>query len=153
MKNYVKNILIFSLFLLALGGAIMHYKYHPVSKYAYNWVPLIAAFLSVVVIPVMFLFRKTIHWAYILNGFTAIIGIITMTHFSLVKSSIMHYVILTFVKLYLGRAIFCLEVFKMENESFKPSLLQYMRYPHMGFWYVHLILLSLVYFLGNLLWR
>lgn len=153
MKNYVKNTLIFALFLLAVSGAIMHFNYHPASKNAYGWVPLVSAVLSACLIPFMFMFRATIHWAYVLNGFTAIIGIITMTHFSIVKAPLIPYIIIALAKLYAGRAIFCLEVFKMENEPFKPTLLQYIRYPHMGFWYVHLILLSLVYFLGNLLWR
>ena len=153
MKNYVKNTLIFALFLLACGGGMMHYNYHSISKHAYGWVPLVSAVFSVFLIPLLFMFRKTIHWAYVLNGFTVIIGVITMTHFSLVKAPIIPDILLVLAKLYVGRAIFCLEMFKMENEPFKPTILQYIRYPHMGFWYVHLILLSLIYFLGNLLWR
>ena len=153
MKNYVKNVLVFALFILALGGAMIHLSYHPVAKHSYGWVPLISAAFSVVIIPALFMFRKTIHWAYILNGFTVIIGVITMSNFALVKAPIIPDIILVLGKLYVGRAIFCLEIFNLENEAFKPTLLQYIRYPHMGFWYVHFILLSLVYFLGNLLWR
>jgi hypothetical protein len=153
MKKSVKNTLIFALFLLALGGGMMHYYFHPAAKHSFGWVPLISACFSIFVIPLLFMFRKTIHWAYILNGFTVIIGIITMTHFSVDKSPIIPDILLVLAKLYIGRAIFCLEIFNMENEPFKPTLLQYIRYPHMGFWYLHLILLSLVYFLGNLLWR
>lgn len=145
--------LIFVLFLLALGGGMMHFAFHPVAKHSYGWVPLISAIFSIVVIPTLFLFRKTIHWAYILNGFTVIIGLITMGHFAIVKAPIIPDLLLLLTKLYIGRAIFCVEMTNMENEAFKPKLLQYIRYPHMGFWYVHLILLSLVYFLGNLLWR
>ena len=153
MKNYVKNVLILALFLFALGGSMLHIYIHPIAKHAYGWVPLISAVVSVVVIPLLFMFRKTIHWAYILNGFTAIVGVITMAHFSIVRSPIIPDILVLLAKLYVGRAIFCVEIFQMENEAFKPTLLQYIRYPHMGFWYVHFILLSLVYFLGNLLWR
>jgi len=153
VKKYVKHLLIFVLFLLALGGAIMHYGYHPVAKHFYGWVPLISAIISVVIIPLFFMFRKTIHWAYILNGFTVIIGVITMVHFSIVKSPMIAVTLILIAKLYIGRAIFCIEIFNLENEAFKPKFWQYFRYPHMGFWYVHLILLSVVYFLGNILWR
>ena len=153
MKNYVKTILVLALFFIGLGGGLLHYRVHSIFKHGYAWVPFISAMFSVVILPVMFLFKKTFNWAYILNGFTVIIEVITMVHFSIEKSPILPDIFMLIAKLYVGRAIFCVEVMHMENEPFKPTLLQFIRYPHMGFFYLHFILLSLVYFLGNLLWR
>jgi hypothetical protein len=87
-----------------------------------------------------------------LNGFTAIIGVIVMSHFALVRAPIWADVIITFSKLLIGRAIFVLEIYHLENEVPKTGW-RYIRYPNMGFWYVHLAALSVVYYLGNLLWR
>lgn len=152
MKNHIKIMLVISLFFLALGGLGLHYRIHSIAKHAYAYIPFIAGLLSVIAIPALFMFRKTLHLAYILNGFTVIIGVITMAHFSLVKSPILPDIALVLVKFFTGHAIFCMEVFPMEAEVKNPGW-RWIRYPNLGFWAVHLALLSLVYYLGNILWR
>jgi hypothetical protein len=152
MKNYVKNLLVFALFVLALSGLMIHLRVHPIAKNVYGYVPLIAGLISAIAIPILFMFRKTLHLAYILNGFTAIIGIITMTHFSIVKAPLIADILFLVAKFIVGRVIFCIEVFPLEGEAKNPGL-RWIRYPNTGFWAVHLVLLSVVYYLGNLLWR
>jgi hypothetical protein len=152
MKNYVKNLLVLVLFILALSGLMIHLRVHPVAKNLYAYIPFIAGLVSVIFIPILFMFRKTLHLAYLLNGFTVIIGIITMTHFSIVKAPLIADILFLLAKFFIGRAIFCIEVFQMEAEVKNPGW-RWIRYPNMGFWAVHLVLLSVVYYLGNLLWR
>jgi tellurite resistance protein TehA-like permease len=82
-KNYMRLVLILAIFFLALGGWLLHLRIHPTTKDAENYIPLVAGFISVFVIPVLFIFRSTISFAYLLNGMTVIIGTITMTHFTI----------------------------------------------------------------------
>ena len=154
MKNYVKLMLVISLFLLAFGGLGLHIRIHPITKHDYGYIPLIAGIISAIGIPLLFMFRKTLHLGYLLNGFTVIIGVITMSHFSLVvtKGNLVPDIALLLGKFFVGRAIFCIEVFPMEGEVKNPGW-RWIRYPNMGFWAVHLVVLSLVYYLGNILWR
>jgi hypothetical protein len=152
MKKYVEMMLIIALFLTALGGFGLHYRIHPIDKHAFGYVPFIAGLISALAIPALFYFRKTLHLAYLLNGFTVIIGVITMAHFSIVKAPILPDICILLGKFFIGRAIFCVEVFPMDGEIKNPGW-RWIRYPNMGFWAVHLVLLSVVYYLGNLLWR
>jgi hypothetical protein len=152
MKKNLKAVLIFSLFVLSLGGAMLHLGFHPFTKHAYGYVPFVSAMISVIAIPILFSFRKTLNLAYLLNGFTAIIGVIVMSHFAVVRAPIWADVLMAFSKLLIGRAIFVAEIYHLENEAPKAGW-RYIRYPNMGFWYMHLVTLSVVYYFGNLLWR
>ncbi len=152
MKVFVKRILILTLFLISAAGYYMHYSYHPLSRNVSNFVPFISGILSVFILPVLFSFRKTIHWAYLINGFTCIVGVITMTHFSLAKSPIYQHIALTIAKFFIGWAIFQLTLFNMEGEA-RHTGWRTIRYPNLGFWAVHLASLSLVYWLGHTFWR
>ncbi len=152
MRRYVKTMMIIALFLVSLGGLLLHLRVHPISKHVYGYIPFIAGVLSALVIPLLFIFRKTLNLAYILNGFLAIIGTITMVHFSIIKAPLIPDIFILWCKFLLGRIIFCFEVYQVEA-PLKSQGWRWIRYPNMGFWYVHLILLSLVYYLGNLLWR
>ena len=82
-KDYLRLVLILAIFFLALGGWLLHLRIHPIAKDAENYIPLVAGFISVFVIPVLFIFRSTIPFAYLLNGMMVIIGTITMTHFTI----------------------------------------------------------------------
>ena len=82
-KDYFRLVLILAIFFLALGGWLLHLRIHPIAKDAENYIPLVAGFISVFLIPILFIFRSTISFAYLLNGMTVIIGTITMTHFSI----------------------------------------------------------------------
>lgn len=152
MKSYVKTMLIIALFVVAFGGLGLHYRIHAPAKHDFGYVPFIAGLISAFVIPALFYFRKTLHLAYLVNGFTVIIGVITMTHFSIVKAPILPDISILLGKFFIGRAIFCIEVFPMDGGINNPGW-RWIRYPNMGFWAVHLVLLSVVYYLGSLLWR
>lgn len=82
-KEYLRLILILAIFFLALGGWLLHLRIHPAAKDAENYIPFLAGFISIIVTPVLFIFRSTIPFAYLINGMTVIIGTITMTHFSI----------------------------------------------------------------------
>ncbi len=152
MKKHIKWMLIFALFAVSFGGGWLHYAYHPAAKTGFGWVPFVSAILSVIVIPVLFMFRKTVHWGYLLNGFTAIVGTVTMGHFSLVLGPLWADVAILWGKFAIGRALFCFEVYPADANP-KPKGWALIRYPNMGFWYVHLVLWALVYWLGRTFWR
>jgi len=153
MKKYLKNLLIVALFLISAGGVLMHFGIHNPATKAYGYVPLISGIISAILLPILFYFRKTIHLAYILNGFTAIIGTITMAHFALVARPIWPDIAILLGKFLLGYVIFNLEIRSNLEAPVSFPGWRTIRYPNMGFWCVHLILLSIVYYLGNLLWR
>jgi hypothetical protein len=152
MKKKIKILLIFGLFFASLGGGWIHYNYHPFAKTGYGWVPFIVGLISVLLIPMLFYFKKTLNLAYLLNGFAVIIGTITMTHFSLTIHAIWPDILILWSKFAIGRAIFCLEVYPPESNP-KVKGWNLIRYPNLGFWFVHLIAWSLVYFLGSYFWR
>jgi hypothetical protein len=86
-----RRALLFALFLLALGGFMLHYKIHPFlvadkgtvhfsgTFFLANIFPLV----DVVVVTILFLSRKTAMYGYLLNGLIVIFGTIFMAHFSI----------------------------------------------------------------------
>jgi len=152
MKKKIKILLIFGLFFASLGGGMMHYAYHPFAETGFGWVPFIVGLITVLLVPILFYFRKTLHLAYLLNGFAVIIGTITMGHFALEVAPIWPDILILWVKFAIGRAIFCLEIYPMDSHP-RVKGWNLIRYPQMGFWFVHLVLWTLVYFLGNHFWR
>jgi hypothetical protein len=88
----IRRNLLFALFLLALGGFMLHYKIHPFmvadkgvahfngTFFLANIFPL----LDVVLVTILFLSRKTAIYGYLLNGLIVIYGTIFMTHFSII---------------------------------------------------------------------
>jgi hypothetical protein len=152
MKKKIKILLVFGLFFASLGGGWMHFNYHPFSETGYGWVPFIVGLISVILVPLLFMFRKTLNLAYLLNGFAVIIGTITMAHFSLRVAPIWADIVILWAKFVIGRAIFCLEIYPMDSHP-RVRGLSLIRYPNLGFWYVHLVAWSLIYFLGNVFWR
>ena len=152
MKKKIKILLILGLFFVSLGGGWLHYMYHPYAETGFGWVPFIVGLITVLLVPILFYFRKTLHLAYLLNGFAVIIGIITMAHFSLAVEPLWANIVTLLSKFVIGRAIFCLEVYPLDSDP-KPRGWGLIRYPNLGFWYVHLVAWSLVYFLGHHFWR
>lgn len=151
VKAKLKTALVAGIFFLSLGGVALHYFVHPPAKAPYGYVPFYVGIFSSAVIPWLFCFRKTIHLGYLLNGFTVIIGTITMGHFSLAVKPIWPDLFILWPKFAMGYALFHLELFNLESQT--PKGAKFTRYPHFGFWLVHLAMLSAVYTLGNLLWR
>jgi len=132
---------------------MLHFRVHPATKVLYGYVPMVCGMISAILIPLFFCFRKTLHLAYILNGFTAIVGTITMAHFGIVKMPIIPDIFLVWGKFFVGYVIFNLALRDVETAAVKPKGVMAIRYPNLGFWFVHLFTLSVVYYLGQLLWR
>jgi hypothetical protein len=114
-------------------------------------------------VPLLFLFPKTIGYGYVLNGFLTIIGTIVMAHFSLTRwpapatlqsillKTLLADILILWGKFFVGKALFELETFGYDQNKLKVGITY--RYPNMGWWMIHLIGISLIYFLGNYFWR
>lgn len=162
-KRIIKTALIAGLFFLALGGWLLHLRIHPLKNDEENVIPLISCIVSVFVIPFLFCFRPALNLAYILNGFSVIIGTITMAHFSIVHfqgsatalSLILNTtfadIAILWVKFVIGKAVFDLEFLKSDTAVVPKG--RFFRYPNMGWWWVHLFALAIVYALGNIFWK
>ncbi len=162
-KESIKTTLISGLVILALGGWLLHIRTHPPLTAGENLVPFIAGILSIIIIPILFWFRSTSAYAYVINGFLVIIGAITMAHFSIVSfsgpltlSSLLFRttlpdVLMLWGKFALGKALFDLELLNSATDTVPKG--RFFRYPNNGWWLVHLLSWSAVYALGNILWK
>ena len=163
-KDNLRLILILAIFFLALGGWLLHLRIHPVAKDAEHYIPAVAGFISVIIIPVLFIFRSTIPFAYLLNGMTVIIGTITMTHFSIENppqvwtlqtifmGTLLADIMLLWGKFAVGKALFDLDPVISRPDA-PISSGRFFRFPNMGFWFVHLVTLTAVYIIGGYFWK
>jgi hypothetical protein len=163
-KDYLRVILIFSVFFLALGGWLLHLRIHPIAKDAENYIPAVAGFISVIIIPVLFIFRSTIPFAYLLNGMTVIIGTIAMVHFSIenppqvwtlttiLLGTCLPDILLLWGKFAVGKALFEVELAVNQPDA-QISSGRFFRFPNMGFWFVHVVTLTTVYIIGSYFWK
>jgi hypothetical protein len=163
VKTYVKTILLTALVVLSLGGFLLHARIHPLAKSYSNLIPAISGILSVLVVPLLFSFRKTIAYGYVVNGFLVIIGTVVMTHFSIVHppkqitletiilQTLFCDILILWSKFFVGKSLFELELFGYDPVQNKKG--KTYRYPNLGWWVIHLVGVSLIYFLGHLLWR
>jgi hypothetical protein len=163
VRTYTKSMLMAGLLVLSIGGLLLHSRIHPVSGNSSNFVPAVSGVLSILIVPLLFLFRKTIAYGYVLNGFTVIIGTVTMAHFSIAHwpaqttvqaillNTLLADILMLWGKFFVGKAIFDLEFFGYDAVKEKKG--QTIRYPNMGWWFVHLAGVSVVYYLGHILWR
>ena len=85
IKKYIRAILLVALITIALGGFMLHYRIHPIAQNPSFLVPFFSGILSIIIVPLLFLFPKTIGYGYVLNGFLTLIGTVVMTHFSLTR--------------------------------------------------------------------
>ena len=155
--------LICSLFFLALGGFLLHSRIHPLGEDPWDIIPAVSGMLSVVVITGLFCFHRTVAFGYVLNGMTVIIGTIAMTVFSLKNpppvwtvQSVLYKTLLAdiailWAKFVVGKALFELEMSKQLVDHVREG--RFFRYPHMGWWWVHVVALSVVFTLGYLIWK
>jgi hypothetical protein len=162
-RQKLRLLLVVGLAFVSFGGWLLHGRIHPPSKLGLNTIPFIAGLVSMTVVPLMFLFRKTVAYAYVINGMLVIIGTITMTHFSLahpperltfasvIGRTLFPDIAILFVNFLLGKVIFELELLKGEDTPARHG--RFFRYPNMGWWGVHLLALSGVYTLGHFLWN
>jgi hypothetical protein len=166
VRMYTKTILLLALVTLGLGGALLHLRIHILPQIGENYamiMPLVAGILSVIIVPLLFLFKKTLAYGYVLNGILAILGTVTMAHFSIVHLSApvsfatvmlnttFGDILLLWGKFFVGKSLFDLEMVGYDRSHEKKGITY--RYPHMGWWMIHLVVISTVYSLGHLLWR
>lgn len=162
-KNNIKYLLLTGLVLCSLIGLPVHLMVHPASKLEVFYVPVISCLFGTIVVPLLFIFRRTIHYGYVLNGMTVIIGTVTMTHYSihqfplpflfaniLYKTLIIDVLILG-MKFCMGKAVFDLEMFSGNLNSEHRGI--WYRYPNMGWWWIHLVAIGIVYTAGHIIRR
>jgi hypothetical protein len=163
-KDNVRLTLILVLFFLALGGWLFHLQYHEPAKDVENYIPTVAGLISVFVTPVLFIFRSTVGFAYLINGITTIIGTIAMVHFSIknppdvwtlktiLLGTLLADILILWGKFAVGKALFELEAAVRQPDA-PMRKGRFFRFPNMGFWYVHVVTLTVVYLLGAYLWK
>jgi len=162
-KKTIKIMLITALFFLALGGWLLHLRIHPPVRGPVYFIPFTAGIISAFGLPFLFCFRRTLPFAYVINGFLVIIGTITMTHFSIVHfqgqataaniilNTLFADIMILWGKFSVGKALFDLEFLRSDTDVAAKG--RFFRYPKMGWWWVHLVALSTVYTLGKILWK
>ena len=144
VKTYIRSILLGALVALALSGFLIHSRIHLITKNPSFIVPFAAGILSIAVIPVLFWFKKTLAYGYVLNGFLCIIGTVTMSHFAIARwsdptsspdillKSMLLDILIVWGKFFVGKALFELETFGYDSNRPKAGIT--CRYPNMGWW-------------------
>ena len=163
-KDHFRILLILAIFFLALGAWLLHLRIHPITEDSEYFIPAIAGFISVIIIPILFAFRSTIPFAYLLTGMTVIIGTITMTHFSIenppqvwtlqtiLLGTCLPDILMLWGKFAVGKALFDLDPVISRPDS-PISSGRFFRFPNMGFWFVHVVTLTVVYLIGSYFWK
>lgn len=70
---------------LSLGGMLIHLTVHPVTQSLYYFWAAPADGFSLIVLPILFLRRSTVGWAYLLNALVVLTGVIGMAYYSILK--------------------------------------------------------------------
>jgi len=163
IRSYIKTTLIAALVALAIGGFLLHARIHPFTKNSSNFVPFISGILSIIIVPLLFSYKKTLSYGYVLNGMLAILGTVVMAHFTIVYwpkpltitsillQTTLADIVLLWGKFFVGKALFELESRGYDAATVKKGI--FYRYPNYGWWLVHLVVISLIYSLGHLIWR
>ncbi|HUW56777.1 MAG TPA: hypothetical protein VMZ92_09085 [Planctomycetota bacterium] len=73
---------IWALMLISLGGLLLHVRIHPPAAAAFNWLPVVFGVLGTFAAPVLFNYRRTAVWAFLLTFAGVVIGAITMAYYS-----------------------------------------------------------------------
>jgi hypothetical protein len=149
-----------AIFLLSLGGWLLHVRIHAVSFDAANpsnpalFVPFLVGILSVVIVPFLLNFRGTFVVGYLINGMSVVVGTLTMGAFSLAKLSSP----VTLKGLVVGTLL--ADILLLLPKLFLGQIVLYHYHPNgMGrlftpFWWTkHFIYLGVIFTLGHFLWR
>jgi hypothetical protein len=162
-KQNIRLLLVTGLVVVSLGGWLLHIRVHPVSDNPTHWIPFLTGLVGIIVLPAMFLSKKTLPYAYILNGMFVIIGTITMAHVSVPRmegivslesvfvKTLFADIAILWVNFFIGNSLFELEMFKVMDAAIRKG--RFFRYPNMGYWCVHVVALSVVYVFGYVLWK
>jgi len=161
-KQRIHLALVLGFLAVSLGGFLLHVRAHQPAEGPVNWVPVLFSLIGTLGLSLMFWFRATIPYAFVLNGIFVIVGMITMGHLALAHppasqtlagwttGSTLAYILILLANLGIGRAIFDLAILRSESDPGRHG--HFWRYPNMGWWYVHVATLSAVYLLGHYLW-
>ncbi len=151
---------ILAIFVLTLGGWLLHLRAHPVSFEPANpsnpafLVPYVAGILGIVATPLLLNYRSTFVAGYLLNGMSVVIGAITMASLSLshlpspltltgvLLGTMFSSILLLVPKLLLGQIILY---------HYHPNGMGRLFTPF--WWTKHFIYLSAIFALGHFLWR
>ena len=162
-RSSIKTLLVLALIAMATGGFLLHIRIHPYSANHSNLVAILSGILSIVVVPLLFSFKKSVSFGYVLNGMLVIIGTITMAHFSLAHlpetlsiaaiftKTLLADILILWGNFFVGKALFDFEIHGLDPD--KPRIGIVYRYPNNGWWAIHLILIACVYWAGHILWR
>jgi hypothetical protein len=146
VKRNLRLSLIIGIWFLALGGWGLHLFIHPPAKETSNLIPFIAGLISVILVPLLFSFKRTLPYAYVLNGMLAIVGTITMLKYKLFPD-----ILILWAKFLLGKVLFDLEMMKNEDTLHRKG--RFWRYPNMGWWWVHTVVMSAAFLVGYYFWQ
>jgi hypothetical protein len=162
VKHYIKTVLLLALVVLSLGGWLLHLRIHSFAEHSFGWVPFTAGILSIIVVPLLYLSKKTLAFGYVLNSMIVIVATITMAHFSfthppegpitvaaVLLNTTLADILIVWSKFFVGKALFDLEVQGYNTTAEKKG--KGWRYPHVGWWVIHLAAMSFVYWVGTLL--
>ncbi len=159
----LKMLLIFALIVMAAGGFLLHLRIHPYSVNHSNLVAILSGILSIVVVPLLFSFKRSVSFGYVLNGMLVIIGTVAMAHFSLAHfpetlsieslftKTLFADILILWGNFFVGKALFDFETHGLDLDKYRIGVLH--RYPNSGWWAIHLILIACVYWAGHILWR
>jgi len=73
---------IWALILLSAGGLLLHTRIHPPTESLFDWVPAASGIITLLVLPVLFNYRATVAWAYVLNVAAVLVGTVAMAWYS-----------------------------------------------------------------------
>lgn len=145
---------LFALFFVALGGWLLHIRIHPFADNPTNYVPFIFGVVSVFFAPILLSFKQTAMIGYLINGFSVIIGVVTMVTFSisglsapvtfsnLMLRTTLPYNMILLAKLFIGQMVLY---------HYYPTGLGRM---FTGWWWArHFVYVATVFAVGHLLWR
>ena len=162
-QRYGKSVLLSELVALSLGGFLFHGRVHPVAQHPSNVIAALSGVLSIIAVPLLFSFKKTLPYGYVLNGFLAILGTLVMGHFALVHwphpatlraillNTTLADILIVWSKFLVGKSLFDLEFYGYDPNKVRKG--HPYRYPNLGWWGIHFVAVGIVYTLGHILWR
>ncbi len=149
-----------TLFLLSLGGFLLHLKLHPVSfdpsspENPAHLIPFVTGILGVIAVPALLGSKKTATLGYLINGMSVVIGAIVMVHFTLAAPpypvtwtniflyTTVPYIALLLPKLLIGQSVLISYYPRGRGRMFTT-----------GWWIRHFCYLTAFYLLGHSIWR
>ncbi len=156
-KMYLKTFLLAALVCIALGGFLLHFGIHPIfgeRALLADFVPFVAGLMTIFIVTSLFLIKGMMPFAYLMNGMLVIIGAITMTTYSVTPQHFPLWpdILVLFTVFCIGKLLFEVEMTVEANLVKLRHKGRFFRYPNMGYWFVHLVTLSVVFALGHFLW-